>query len=469
MSSSVAGPVTTFFFVAGCLLLATLLPTLGAPDKVGPTKARLGFSGPVEAHHVRTCSCKNDWPLATNERVLSNTYFDQTASVPDATGLNSMAAFWGQFIDHDIVLSRTDTEAAPFKLQMVPFETNLTLRPVVARTGVGGCKEHANDNTPEIDSSTLYGDSIRSGLLSALRNASSPCRMAVSEGDLLPLSGNSFEAGDPRANEHSVLTSLHTVWVREHNRWCDVLEEDVPEWSDEERFWKARQLVTVEIQRITYEEWLPALFGSQASLLDTTALRATTSAMSAEFSVAAYRFGHSMIPDAIGPFSLLELFFNASVILEHGVEPVLNASLTTAAEAADDKVVDGLRNFMFSAGPMVIGEDLETRNLFRGRDVGIDTYSNLAACYGLTPVDPQADEDATIGLLRESTVAGSALPPLIARVVAEQFRRLRIYDLNFYTKIPQDPFVLVARQATLKSVLETNTNMTGLSDNTFYV
>jgi hypothetical protein len=34
---------------------------------------------------------------------------------------------------------------------------------------------------------------------------------------------NVFVAGDARVNEHAVLTSVHTAFLREHNRLCDTM------------------------------------------------------------------------------------------------------------------------------------------------------------------------------------------------------------------------------------------------------
>ena len=36
---------------------------------------------------------------------------------------------------------------------------------------------------------------------------------------------NTYVAGDGRVSEHSVLTSSHTVWLREHNRLCKTLKK----------------------------------------------------------------------------------------------------------------------------------------------------------------------------------------------------------------------------------------------------
>src|SRR5262249_29829579 len=71
-------------------------------------------------------------------------------------------------------------------------------------------------------------------------------------------------AGDVRANENIELTSLHTLFVREHNGIADAIRADNPFLSDEVISQRARQQVGAEIQVITYRQWIPALLGANA-------------------------------------------------------------------------------------------------------------------------------------------------------------------------------------------------------------
>lgn len=58
------------------------------------------------------------------------------------------------------------------------------------------------------------------------------CFLRVSEGDFPPVSSEKlngefvFVAGDARVDEHSMLTSMHTLFLREHNRLCRVMMTD---------------------------------------------------------------------------------------------------------------------------------------------------------------------------------------------------------------------------------------------------
>ena len=45
---------------------------------------------------------------------------------------------------------------------------------------------------------------------------------------LRPETSADFVAGDSRANEHPFLSSLHTVFMREHNRIAKLLKEYLP-------------------------------------------------------------------------------------------------------------------------------------------------------------------------------------------------------------------------------------------------
>lgn len=85
------------------------------------------------------------------------------------------------------------------------------------------------------------------------------CKMRTSPGNLLPVTTapdnkgqNRFVAGDGRVNEHAVLTGMHTLWVREHNRICDAMEDDpvLAGMSTDEKFNRARQVCLLITQCI---------------------------------------------------------------------------------------------------------------------------------------------------------------------------------------------------------------------------
>ena len=479
MPSAAGNPLPAVIFMSIGALVAVallgLLPAILAPPRAIPQPSRLSFETGVGDFmwQEHLCPCKNDWPLATDERNVSNAEFEFMGGATDPEGLSAMAPFWGQFIDHDVVLSKTNASDQTYSIQMYPYDATLTLTRVEHRlTGVEQCREAVTEITPTIDASTVYGDAT---LLPQLRDGTS-CNLRTSAGNLLPLDTqvpNSFLAGDVRNTEHSILASLHTLWMREHNRLCDVLRAEEPFWNEELRFWKARQIVTAKIQHITYTEWLPQVFGSQAALLDTVPLRGTDTQIAMEFAVTAYRTGHSMVPDPIGPFTLPNLFFNRQLIIDDGIEPFLQATYLTPAQRADNMVVDGLRNFLFAMNATTIGEDLVARNVFRNRELGIGTYADVCTCYGLTPFPTATGTEAYVGLLQEPMVSGSSLPRTVAHIWAEQFRRLRERDLNFYDRNWKDVlgrrFFYEVNATRLSTVIALNSGLVGVPINVFKI
>lgn len=406
----------------------------------------------------RVCPCKTDWNFATNERLVSNQFFSQANPVPDPRGLSALVPFWGQLIDHDVVLGRSDPSKGHFTIEMTPFDAVINLTRAAARE-TGGCLEQRTYITPMIDATTVYGDHSTPERLAYLRISGS-CKLDMSPEHMMPMKDNMFLAGDERATEHSFLTALHTLWVREHNRICDVLPATL---TADEQFWKARQIVIAKIQHITYSEWLPTLMGSQFHLVQSIRTLGESTRVTMEFATLAFRVGHTMIPDPIGPFRLPSLFMNPQIIMEHGLEALFSAAQTTAAQQVDTKIIDGLRNFLFSAGPNIIGEDLVTRNLFRQRELQAPTYKQLVNCYsGLADPAANNDDDTFVSLLSEPLVAGSSLPRTIALVIAEQFKRLRDNDKRFYTKISGEignQFWNEVATTTLGKVIALNTGL----------
>lgn len=129
----------------------------------------------------------------------------------------------------------------------------------------------------------------------------------------------------------------------------------------------------------------------------------------------------------MGPFTLIELFDSASVLGTHGVSAVLNVTVHEPMSRYDLKVVDGLRNSLFGT----FGMDLMTNNLVRGREIGLGTYAQLCACYGVEPQN--AHVDPLLGMMAEPLEPGSSLPRLVAHICAEQFKRIRVFDPNYWT------------------------------------
>ena len=107
-------------------------------------------------------------------------------------------------------------------------------------------------------------------------------------------------------NFRSGLASMHTAWLREHNRIVTRLKALNVHWNDERLFHEARKIVGAQMQHITYNEWLPLILGERVmEVFDLRLFRRgfyygyndSVNPMAANaFSSAAFRFGHSLIP-----------------------------------------------------------------------------------------------------------------------------------------------------------------------------
>lgn len=403
-------------------------------------------------------------PNLANVRALSNAIFNQNVAsrMPDPRGLSALVFCWGQFIDHDVVLSDLNRTEPPHQIPVPVGDPWFALHAIesipMGRTRL----PVANLQTPLIDASTVYGTSMT--YLNEKLRAHHDGLLRLDAHELLPLNEAETDmlAGDPRATEQVALAALHTLWAREHNRLARELKrEHHPEWNDDQLFAKARQLVIAEIQHITYHEWLPALLGTEAyrGYIGTPHFKGATPAplIFAEFAGALFRMGHSMVPEELlPPTRLKDLFHNLDYIREHGIEAIIHGVASVHNQRVDARVVHSLRNMLFGAH----GMDLVSLNIARGRELELPSYQEFTQAVGITPIETEGITDLYIGALMEPPLPGSSVGATLAYGVGRQLRELRDRDPNYYEFNEESIGRLYyhrIRQTTLADVVARNT------------
>ena len=228
-------------------------------------------------------------------RVISNQVIDQKTDKLNKRQLSDFVWAWGQFIDHDIVSTPSGEERFAIPIPDDDFlRTNKDLEfcdqpnelirrgPYDAPTAAvpahhfaftrsqgfndsRGIRQHQNKSTAFLDGSVVYGSDLnQANTLRIFQDG----KLKIGDDGLLPViqtnKGDGFHAGDHRAAENPLLSSLQTLWVREHNRICDEINQSEVGLSDEKIYQKARTKVMALLQHITFDEFLPALVGEDS-------------------------------------------------------------------------------------------------------------------------------------------------------------------------------------------------------------
>ncbi|KAI0557010.1 hypothetical protein FGB62_358g02 [Gracilaria domingensis] len=408
-------------------------------------------------------------------RVISNIVANQTADSRNSRRLNELFVFFGQFIDHDFALSpESETEEVAIEVPeddptLRVHELHFARSTRAAISTVSTAERPITVLSSALDLSNVYG--VSEDINTFLRVPNS-CRMKTSAGNNLPFNTAGFVnnpstspdlyiAGDARANEHPMLTTIHTVFLREHNNICDLLEDALPEMDAEKMFQTARAINIAQYQKIIYEEWLPAILGSRLPRY-TGYKRNVDPTISVEFTTAGFRLGHTMVGNGVSridkngrPLPLLtmaEMFFRDSNLANGDIEDFLRGASGTRAQEVDSLVVDALRNFLFTNVPEVAGFDLIALNLQRSRDHNVPRFNQLRRFFLGAPARSFAqissDRDtqkrleqaygsvdnveAWVGLMAENKRGAVGLGRTNEALWKTEFTRLRDGDRFFY-------------------------------------
>ncbi|XP_046553282.1 peroxidasin-like [Haliotis rubra] len=369
-------------------------------------------------------------------------------------------------------------------------------------------REQLNSLTAYIDGSNVYGGSKEEAL--KLRTLKLGQLASTKNGQRLPITnattclkgpGHScFDAGDVRVNEFPGLTSMHTVWMREHNRIAKRLSTVNRKWNDETLFQEARQIVIASMQHITYKAWLPHVLGEMYKLFDLSGKYQYNASVNPgifnSFAAAAFRFGHSQLAREYAvkgrrKVEIRKMFFDTSFVT-NGYDDVLDGLMTWSSQATDKAFTQGIVDHLFeNTVESGIGFDLVSLNIQRGRDHGLPPYLDFVNHISKVPAVKKLfsddltvpkcaldlyscvnDVDLFVGGLREKPVKRGLLGPTFGFILAKQFENLRLGDRFWYERADKERIFTAAqlteiRRTSLARVICDNSNVKVLPRDVF--
>lgn len=219
-----------------------------------------------------------------------------------------------------------------------------------------------------------------------------------------PKNAYCFDAGDERANEQVSLTALHTIFMREHNRIADYFYIHYPNWDDETIYQESRRIFIAIFQHISFNEWLPVILGRKTmnrfglDLLEdgfyTGYDPKINPSIRLGFQAAAFRFGHSILPDVIERYNKYHEKLEAirlSVLLRQPYDLYRPGALDTfilgminqEANRMDPEITTEVTNHLFEKPGSHFGRDLAAINIQRGRELGLPSYNAFREYCGL--------------------------------------------------------------------------------------
>lgn len=388
----------------------------------------------------------------------------------DNPDMTAGMTFLGQFLDHDMTLDITSTLEQQVDPEMIEnFRVPTFGLDSVYGSGPGG-------------SPHLFDQTVDHGLTTFLTEPNPGSEAISRDGSLkhdLPRNSQGTPLiGDPRNDENLVLSQLQLAFLKFHNAMVAKVKADFGLTHPVEVFLEAQRLVRWHYQWIILHEFLPATIGQP--LVDNILTKGrkfykwrNAPYIPVEFSVAAYRFGHSQVRPSyrvnFGPNDagqVFALFFNDNM----AVSPVTMDM--RGGSRAPERFIDWQTFFDFGDGRARNNKRIDTRvssvmfdlpglppggpqalaqlNLLRHVTFKIPSGQRVAAAMGL-PALPESDladlkpfnlhkrTPLWFYVLREADVTGDAkrLGPVGGRIVGEVMIGLLQGDKTSY--LAQDP------------------------------
>ncbi|MEH2275580.1 MAG: heme peroxidase family protein [Nostoc sp.] len=426
-------------------------------------------------------------PSEESLKELGNALSDPSPNTSEGDNLSIPAGFtyFGQFVDHDITLDTTTLK------EIIVDPLALT-----------------NFRTPALDLDSIYGsgpdvqpylyqlpdqDLFLIGTTNKDPGVGDPTVPPELPNDLPRASSGLGLLGDPRNDENLIVAQLHLAFLKFHNKVVTGIKNKTIESSksiDKSDFEKARELVIWHYQWIVVHDFLTRIIDKEQLELVLKEGRRffifkedQQPFIPIEFSVAAYRLGHSMVravydynrvftplPGGKTPATLELLFaftaksgklddpFNIPIPSDwvidwrrfFEIDPDVQVN---HSRNIDPFLVEPLKNLPNVPEP----KSLAVRNLLRGRSVGLPSGQRVARFLKLEPLTRDEISTGSDGevaakhkfdietplwyyILKEAQIQnqGQRLGQVGSRILAEVFVGLLEEDSNSFLATDPD-------------------------------
>jgi hypothetical protein len=206
---------------------------------------------------------QGDRLMTPNPRLVSTALLTRGPEMIPATTLNIVAAAWLQFQTRDWFSHGTDPQN-PFPVPRPAGDSwpaDPILLPRTARdphADTDPPRTFVNTETHWWDASQVYG-ATPEFQRAIRRDALGRGKVAIGADGLIDVDPAVLSSSGGIDGWWMGLELLHTLFMREHNAVCDVLDAAYPSWTDDQVFDKARLVVAALIAKIHTIEWTPAI------------------------------------------------------------------------------------------------------------------------------------------------------------------------------------------------------------------
>lgn len=443
------------------------------PMRFSPCNDKFGY---LTSNTVRQSSKLDMNPVIVNLlNQLGGIMGDPGRDVGADSTIPAGYTYFGQFVDHDITLDVSSdinnaTDATSINNMRTPA---LDLDNIYGRgPALSPYLYEFPSSGPSTAIKLKLGKNINTGAGGPSTNGGGIGGMTIkTNADVPRVEGtNTAIIGDPRNDENLFVAQFQMAMLKFHNKVIDIV---LASGFTGDIFVEAKRIVIHHYQWAVVNDFLKRICGASVvtnSLTSVAAPVGSSFRMPVEFSVAAYRFGHSLIRERYWinhnfidqPLSdafnfvrnpNLPVFSNWVVDFNAFFQTGINVPVFNFARKIDSFLANGLENLPGGSGIMAI---LAARNLRRGLALGLPSGQATATALGITPLTSAqmltglpANEVTLLNssggillnktplwyyILREASVLsnGNTLGPVGAKIVADTFVRILKRDSESY-------------------------------------